>query len=64
MYRCHSSSWSQETSYIQSVCRDAAPVPVSSDIMDVVIVPSRLSPDKMAAGGGGVAGTPQAEILL
>lgn len=64
MYRCHSSSWSQETSYLQPVCRDAAPVPVSSDIMDVVIVPSRLSADKMAAGGGGVAATLQAEILL
>lgn len=64
MYRCHSSSWSQETSYIQSVCRDATPVPVSSDIMDVVIVPTRLSGDKMAGGGGGVAATLQAEILL
>lgn len=45
---------------MQSVCRDAAPVPSSSDIMGAVIVPSRLSADKMAAGGA----TLQAGILL
>lgn len=74
MYPCGFSSSCQsaerererKTSYIQSVCRNHAPVHRSSDIMDVVIVPSRpfqtkwqrrrcgKTPSQACVGGGGV----------